>query len=40
MNISRRTMLAGSAAALAGPLLASLPALRRAARRCSVPVRR
>ena len=29
MNISRRTMLAGSAALLAGPLLASLPALRR-----------
>lgn len=36
MNISRRTMLAGSAAVLAGPLLASLPALRRAA---GVPVR-
>ncbi len=36
MNISRRTMLAGSAAVLAGPLLASLPALRRAS---SVPVR-
>ena len=36
MNISRRTMLAGSAAALAGPLLASLPALRRAG---SVPAR-
>jgi len=30
MNISRRTMLAGSAAALAGPLLASRPALPRA----------